>query len=73
MENNWAPLVAETVKNLPAMQGPLFNPLVGKIPWRSEMAAHSSILAWRIPWMKIIRSKWKIIECFNFIHCGFIK
>ena len=52
MENTWAPLVAQTVKNLPAMQGPLFNPLVGKIPWRSEMAAHSSILAWRIPWME---------------------
>ena len=27
-----------------------FDPWVGKIPWEKEMAAHSSILAWRIPW-----------------------
>ena len=28
---------------------PGFNAWVRKIPWRSEMATHSSILAWRIP------------------------
>ena len=33
-----------------------FNPWAGEMPWRDfllleeEMAAHSSILAWRIPW-----------------------
>ena len=27
-----------------------FNPWVGKIPWRREMAPHSSSLAWEIPW-----------------------
>ena len=27
-----------------------FNPWVGKIPLEQEMAAHSSILAWKIPW-----------------------
>ena len=27
-----------------------FNPWVGKIPLEKEMATHSSILAWRIPW-----------------------
>ena len=27
-----------------------FNPWVGKIPLEKGMAAHSSILAWRIPW-----------------------
>ena len=27
-----------------------FNPRVGKIPLEEEMAAHSSILAWEIPW-----------------------
>ena len=26
-----------------------FDPWDGKIPWRKEMAAHSSILAWKIP------------------------
>ena len=27
-----------------------FNPWVGKIPRKEEMATHSSILAWKIPW-----------------------
>ena len=35
---------------------PGFNPCVGKIPWRRELAFHSSILAWRIPWT--IYSPW---------------
>ena len=26
-----------------------FNPWGGKVPWRKEMATHSSILAWKIP------------------------
>ena len=29
---------------------PRFNPWVGKIPLEKEMATHSSVLAWRIPW-----------------------
>ena len=29
-------LVAQTVKPLPAMQNPGFNPWVGKIPWRRK-------------------------------------
>ena len=29
-----------------------FNPWVRKIPQRREMATHSSILAWKIPWTK---------------------
>ena len=31
---------------------PEFDPLVGKIPLKKEMATHSSILAWKIPWME---------------------
>ena len=31
-----ASLVAKLVKNQPAMQGPGFNPWVGKMPWRKE-------------------------------------
>ena len=27
-----------------------FNPWVGKIPLEEEMATHSSVLVWRIPW-----------------------
>ena len=30
------PLVAQLVENPPAMQGPGFDPWVGKIPWRRE-------------------------------------
>ena len=32
----WASLVAQLVKNLPAIQQPGFDPWVGKIPWRRE-------------------------------------
>ena len=39
--------VAPLVKNLPAMQIQL---LVWEDPLEEEMATHSSILAWEIPW-----------------------
>ena len=42
-------LVAQTLKNLPAMQTQVRS-LGGKDPPEKEMANHSSILAWRIPW-----------------------
>jgi len=32
----WASLVAQTVKDLPAMRETGFNPWVGRIPWRRE-------------------------------------
>ena len=43
-------LVAQTVKNLPAMQEPQVQSLGQKYPLEKGMASHSSILAWRIPW-----------------------
>ena len=43
-----ASLMAQTIKNLPAMRRPGFDLWVRKIPWRRK-ATHSSILAWRIP------------------------
>ena len=46
----WASLVAQTVKNLPAMQGTQVRSLGQEDPLEEEMATHSSILAWRIPW-----------------------
>ena len=42
-------LVAQTVKNLPAMQETWVRSL-GKDPLEKGMATHSSILAWRILW-----------------------
>ena len=38
------------VKNLPAMQETRIQSLGPKDPLEKEMATHSSILAWRIPW-----------------------
>ena len=50
--SNNASLVAQMVKNLPAVQETWFDPWVGKIPLEKEMATHSSILAWKNPWME---------------------
>ena len=38
------------VKNLPAMQEIWVQSLGQEDPLKKEMAIHSSILAWRIPW-----------------------
>ena len=46
---SWAPLVAQTVKNLPAMQEMRVPSLSWEDPLEKVMATHSSILAWRIP------------------------
>ena len=43
-------LVAQTVKRLPTMQETRVRSLGGEDPLEKEMAIHSSILAWRIPW-----------------------
>ena len=43
------PLVAQTVKNLPAMQETQVQSLGREDPIEKGMATHSSILAWRIP------------------------
>ena len=46
----WAFLVAQTVKNPPVMQETWVRFLGWEDPLEKEMATHSSILAWRIPW-----------------------
>ena len=45
-----ASLVAQLVKNLPAMQETWVRSLGWEDPLETGMATHSSILAWRIPW-----------------------
>ena len=45
-----ASLVAQRLKCLPAMQETLVQSLSWEDPLEKEMATHSSILAWRIPW-----------------------
>ena len=41
--------MAQTVKNLPAIQDTQVGSLLQEDPLEKEMATHSSILAWRIP------------------------
>ena len=48
--SNRASLVAQTVKNLPVMQATWVGSLGWEDPREKEMAAHSSILAWKILW-----------------------
>ena len=45
-----ASLVAQRLKHLPAMQMTWVRALVWEDPLEKEMATHSGILAWRIPW-----------------------
>ena len=47
-----ASLVAQMVKNLPAGQETRVQSLGREDPLEKEMGTHSSILAWRIPWME---------------------
>ena len=47
---DYASLVAQTVKDLSAMQETRVRSLGWEDPLEKEMAAHSSILAWKIPW-----------------------
>ena len=43
-------LVAQRVKHLPTMQETWVLSLGWEVPLEKEMATHSSILAWKIPW-----------------------
>ena len=50
VNNNGAMMVAQTVKNLPAMQETWVRSLGWEDPLEKEMATHSRILDWGIPW-----------------------
>ena len=70
----WASLVAQLVKNLPAMQETEFNPWVGKIPWRRKCQptpvslpgkshGQRSLVVCR-PWGRCISDlKWLVLLC----------
>ena len=45
-----ASLIAQLVKNLPAIQETWVQFISQEDPLEKKMATHSSILAWRIPW-----------------------
>ena len=48
----WASLIAQSVKNLPVLQETPVGFLGQEDPLEKEMATHSSVLTWRIPWTK---------------------
>ena len=50
MSGSGASLVAQMVKNLLAMQEIRVPSLGQEDPLEKEMATHSSILTWKIPW-----------------------
>ena len=47
---NWASLVAQLVKNLPAMWETWVRSLGSEDPLEKGKATHSTILAWKVPW-----------------------
>ena len=50
LHTNWASLVAQVVRNPPAMLETWVQSLGWEDPLEKGTATHSSILAWRIPW-----------------------
>ena len=50
MKEIWASLLAQLVKNLPAVQETYVRSLGWEDPLEKEVATHSSILAWKISW-----------------------
>ena len=57
-QESWTSLVAQIVKNLPAMQEPWVQSLGQEEPLEECMATLSSILAWRIP---MDRGAWQVV------------
>ena len=52
LQYSWVSLVVQLVKNPPAMWEIWVWSLGWEDPREKEMAIHSSILAWKIPWME---------------------
>ena len=50
LQYSWASLVAQLVKNLPAIQETWVQSLGWEDPLEKGKATHSRIVTWRIPW-----------------------
>ena len=73
LQYSWASLVAQLVKNLPAIWETWVQSLGWEDPLENGTATHSSILAWRIPWTvysmrsQRVRHDW---TTFTFFHAA---
>ena len=68
LQYSWASLVAQLVKNSPAMWETWVRSLGWEDPLEQGMATHSSILAWRIPWTVYIHGvakSWTQLSSFH--------
>ena len=61
LQNSWASLVTQLVKNLPAMWETWVQSFGGEDPLEKGTATHSNILAWRIPWV-VESMRWDTTE-----------
>ena len=52
LNSMWTSLVAQMVRRLPTMQETWVQSLGQEDLLEKEMATHSSLLAWKIPWME---------------------
>ena len=58
-------LVAQLVKNPPAVQETWVQSLGCEEPLENEMAAHSSVLVWRIPWTEEPGGGYELVLTYN--------
>ena len=73
LQNSWASLDAQLVKNLPAMRETWLRSLGWEDPLEKRKATYSNILAWRIPVVTvygIARSQTRLSD-FHFLSCYF--
>ena len=61
-QGKWASPVAQSVKNLPAVQETRIRSLGWEDPLEKEMATHSSILAWKISWTEDRGAWWAAVH-----------
>ena len=70
MQEQRASLIAQLINHLPAMQETLGSVPGSEDPLEKEMANHSSILAWRIPWTEEPGGLQSRIDCYSTISLG---
>ena len=67
LQYSWASLVAQLVKNPPAMQMTWVQSLSWEDPLKKGTATHSSILTWRIPWTGVAKSRTQLSDFHSLI------